>query len=242
MEGNILTSPPETQPKSSTGISEIREACIQCTRLTGAITINKRWCVVQDDLHSQLSGLISLIVKQPQDSLEHEIVQTQNSPESSNLNGDENPTEAKEATTDDASSKEEKCEDQTIDLSPGNESTETRHVGSPLATTKEPNPASQSVLMPQKSESDIEKTINDFKTLEHECKHRLEKMEIETLFNIVDVGGQPAFLEMLPSLTIGPALYLVFMNLKQGLSSRYSVLYKCKDSNVKLCENYSYTS
>ncbi len=62
------------------------------------------------------------------------------------------------------------------------------------------------------------------------------------LFNVADVGGQPAFLEMLPSLTIGPALYLVFMNLEQKLGSRYSVPFKCKDSTMNLCKDYSYTS
>ncbi len=45
MEGNIQTSRPETQPQSSTGISEMREGCIHITRVTGAIN-NNRWCVV----------------------------------------------------------------------------------------------------------------------------------------------------------------------------------------------------
>ncbi len=66
---NIQTSPPETQPQSSTGITEMREACIQYTRVTGAITNNKQWCVLKHDLHDQLSGLMSLIVKQSQQRL-----------------------------------------------------------------------------------------------------------------------------------------------------------------------------
>ena len=180
-----------------------------------------------------LSGLISLIGKQSQNGPEYEISQTKNSSEASNLKGNENPTEEKELMTD-ATANEGKCEPI--------EDTETQYVKSPLAITKEPNPTSQSAFMPRKSESDIEKTIRDFNQLEQECRHRLERIDFEMLFNLADVGGQPAFLEMLPSLTIGPALYLVFMNLKQGLSSRYSVPFKCKDSNVKLCENYSYTS
>ena len=66
MEGNIQTSPPETQPQSSTGISEVTEACIQCSTITGAVTTNKTWCVVKDELCDQLSGLMSLIVKPSQ--------------------------------------------------------------------------------------------------------------------------------------------------------------------------------
>ena len=35
------------------------------------------------------------------------------------------------------------------------------------------------------------------------------------MINMMDVGGQPAFLDMLPTLTIGPALYLLFFQLNQ---------------------------
>ncbi len=94
--------------------------------------------------------------------------------------------------------------------------------------------------MPPKS--DIDKTIREFEELKQECRLSPDRMEFEMLFNIADVGGQPAFLEMLPSLTIGPALYLVFMNLEQKLGSRYSVPFKCKDSTMNLCKDYSYTS
>ncbi len=76
MEGNILTSPPETQPQSSTGISESREACIQYTRVTCAVTKERKWRVLQHELHNQLSGLMSLIVKQSQQSPQHGTTQS----------------------------------------------------------------------------------------------------------------------------------------------------------------------
>ncbi len=66
LEGNIQTSPPETQPQSSTGISEVTEACIQCSTITGAVTTNKTWCVVKDELCDQFSGLMSLTVQPSQ--------------------------------------------------------------------------------------------------------------------------------------------------------------------------------
>ena len=48
---------------------------------------------------------------------------------------------------------------------------------------------------------------------------------------------------MIPSLTIGPAFYLVFMKLLQGLTTQYPSAFKCKDRRgSKLCENYTYTS
>ena len=44
-----------------------------------------------------------------------------------------------------------------------------------------------------------------------------------TLLNINDVGGQPAFLEMLPALSTGPAMYLVFFDLSKELNQLYEV-------------------
>ena len=43
------------------------------------------------------------------------------------------------------------------------------------------------------------------------------------LVNIHDVGGQPGFLEMIPSLIGGPAAYLVFFNLSKPLDQRYII-------------------
>ena len=50
------------------------------------------------------------------------------------------------------------------------------------------------------------------------------------LMNMVDTGGQPAFLEMLPALTIGPALYLIFFRLNQELNKVYQIHYVSEDS------------
>ena len=71
------------------------------------------------------------------------------------------------------------------------------------------------------------------------------------LFNIADVGGQPAFLDMFPSLTIGPALYLLFTKLINDnghvlsiddLSKLQPVQYRTKDDNEPQdCGKYTYT-
>ncbi len=42
---------------------------------------------------------------------------------------------------------------------------------------------------------------------------------------IQDTGGQPEFMDMLPALTIGPALYLLFCKLIDDLKSHYTVSY-----------------
>ena len=53
-----------------------------------------------------------------------------------------------------------------------------------------------------------------------DLKRLLEEL---TMINMTDVGGQPAFLDMLPALTIGPALYFLFFRLDQELGKHYPV-------------------
>ncbi|XP_064392422.1 uncharacterized protein LOC135340061 isoform X3 [Halichondria panicea] len=44
-----------------------------------------------------------------------------------------------------------------------------------------------------------------------------------TFLNINDIGGQPGFLEMLPALSNGPAMYLVFLDLRKELNKPYKI-------------------
>ena len=62
------------------------------------------------------------------------------------------------------------------------------------------------------------------------------------LMNMVDTGGHPAFLEMLPALTMGPALYLIFFRLNQEMKNTYWIHYVSENNNedVQLGES-SYT-
>ena len=83
---------------------------------------------------------------------------------------------------------------------------------------------------------------NEYEELGHNLKLKPQIL-IETLLNIVDVGGQPAFLNMLPSLTIGPAMYLVFMKLLDGLGTEHPVeITPDVDTDPIVCKEYTYTS
>ncbi len=52
-----------------------------------------------------------------------------------------------------------------------------------------------------------------------------------TLLNINDIGGQPAFLEMLPALFNGPSMYLVFLDLSKELDKPYDIPFS-RDNTV----------
>ena len=67
---------------------------------------------------------------------------------------------------------------------------------------------------------------------------KLKGFENATLLQIVDVGGQPEFHEILPLLLNGPALYLLFLNLTQQLNQLYTYRYRYKDGS----HSHSYES
>ena len=60
---------------------------------------------------------------------------------------------------------------------------------------------------------------------------KLKSLENAILLQIVDVGGQPEFHEILPLLLNGPALYLLFLNLTQKLDQLYTYHYRYKDGS-----------
>ena len=65
-------------------------------------------------------------------------------------------------------------------------------------------------------------------------------LEDLTMINMTDVGGQPAFLDMLPALTIGPALYFLFFRLDQELKKKYPVRFHAADSKHEVTLESSY--
>ena len=78
-----------------------------------------------------------------------------------------------------------------------------------------------------KETEEIEKAFEAFDKVLHTPRQEELKVLLDRtiLVSMVDTGGQPAFLEMLPALTISPALYLIFFRLNQELKKRYQVKY-----------------
>ena len=90
---------------------------------------------------------------------------------------------------------------------------------------------------------EIDKEFEAFDQFLHESGEGQNKdlLEGTILMNMVDTGGQPAFLEMLPALTMGPALYLIFFRLNQELKQTYEIQYVSKDNEEVPLGGSSYT-
>ena len=105
-------------------------------------------------------------------------------------------------------------------------------------------------------EQTLESTLQDIDTIDPEIelmfknwdslliRHKYDEIRLifnrSMLVNMIDMGGQPPFLDMLPALTIGPALYLVCFNLQNVLSKRYDVKY-VTESREEHTLQYSYS-
>ena len=251
MKGNIQTADPKTQPQSSTGIAELREACITYTSRTGALT-DESWEVFDEesDLQCQLEGLMSLLSEQlpnkrstESDAVDNQPVLTKTELMIRSGGGDsyQSIEPLQQVEKDDADIQENYEQHNNNHSTNESPTAEVQTTAGATSTSPSTVPSKTSYPCPQLSS--IEEVMAEFDRLQDDCKHAPNKTKFRMLFNIADIGGQPAFLEMLPSLTIGPALYLVFMKLLQGLTTRYPVAFKCKDDRgPKLCENYTYTS
>ena len=71
----------------------------------------------------------------------------------------------------------------------------------------------------------------------------LEEMQhhIRAFLRMEDTGGQPELMDMLPALTIGPGLYLIFFNLEWNLKKEFKVFYQHPSGKTTIPEESKIT-
>ena len=83
--------------------------------------------------------------------------------------------------------------------------------------------------------AEIDKSFDELASiLQSESPEELyDLLKALTLINMSDVGGQPEFLDVIPALTVGAALYLLFFRLDQEVHKRYPVKYLAPGSAIE---------
>ena len=91
-----------------------------------------------------------------------------------------------------------------------------------VTTSLENNPALDSSLSNTAVQADFNAIFKEAMGSEYwkDVKHIFK-----AYLRMEDTGGQPELMDMLPALTIGPGLYLLFMNLENDLHERYCLSY-----------------
>ena len=246
MEGNIEDTPKEAQPQSSTGQSELREVCIKYNNTVVAAAPNLSWELC--GLQSLVEGLMWLLSNITQDEDHQSTGIIASSP---NFNRDKPTLVPEEASPNDKLTNSNTSQQQR-NASSVNAIESTANTSSGPEPSTDPRVVSPTPPIEASNVADlISKTILEYEKLRVECKYSPSVTKLHMLFNIADVGGQPAFLDMFPSLTIGPALYLLFTKLINDngrvlsiddLSKLQPVQYRTKDdTEPQDCENYTYT-
>ena len=98
-----------------------------------------------------------------------------------------------------------------------------------------PNEDSEAKQVPQEGssqpaklkapETKVDKIIENLRDIVKRGNY-MEQLVGKVLLNIIDIGGQPAFLEMLPFLSKGPGMFLAFFPLDKNLDELYEVSYE----------------
>ncbi len=107
----------------------------------------------------------------------------------------------------------------------------------PLSTAHD-QPADQAVSSPDYSE----KIAAIFETVSKQ-PHFAEKVKhsFKAFLRMEDTGGQPELMDMLPALTIGPGLYLLFFSYKFQLDEEYRVFYQRASGETTAPEKSEFT-
>ena len=232
MKWDIDSASQETQVQTSTGQTEMEQVYVQYSRQAMSVTSASKWHLFENEkeVEELITALTQLIKEQT------------NAPRPTSFQ----PPPVKQVTEADSS--------QTFELkSTSMQSTDLADIGPPdieIGAQIETDPTianvAESVAENVPLSSDILSVFKEYQKLRTRCSFNPQKRatgQTDAIINIGDVGGQPAFLEMLPALTIGPAMYLVFMKLLQGLKTPYPVKYKTKgDLQATICKDYTYTT
>ena len=230
MQWDIDSALPQTQPQCSTGQGEFTEVYIKYNSDTIAISQDNEWTQMnkQLELEELVTELNSLWAQPLGKSKTQNTVQT-----------DQREAHGDQFTDNDNSVSSENGGDVL-----GRKDTDSQQAY--RLDASKPRAATLVESLSVTEEVNFDQLFVHFEKLRMQCmlnENKGRKLTLQVILNIADIGGQPAFLEMLPSLTIVPALYLVFMKLDQDLRKCYSVPYKCQtEREVKVCQHYTYTT
>ena len=95
----------------------------------------------------------------------------------------------------------------------------------------------------QDLDPDIVKALKEFNITLNEMQLEKELLDLDIedaiFLHVVDAGGQPSFMEMMPMITVGPALYLVFLNLNEDLHQRFDTTLRRDPVQKSVCSGES---
>ena len=239
MQWDIETAQQESLPQGSTGQAEMQEVHIEYSKRTVVIELDtSKWDVLEEtQFEKHISSLVSLL-KTPQQSALAKTGRSYKKTKAHSFDNVKHKTivHLSEVIPSSNSKDEQEIQDHEEKLLQEDATQET--VLNPQQKLKV-----KKLIFPSQEPNKVDKVIADFKRLRDASILVNKTTNLDAIINLADIGGQPAFLEMLPSLTLGPAMYLVFMKITEGLETPYPVRFRGEGSKTSTeYKEYMYTS
>ena len=240
MQWDIDTAQQESLPQGSTGQAEMQEVHIEYNKKTVAIDLGlSKWDILEESkLEEHIFSLIAL--------LSHQGTNTGSGPEISEAQSI--------ASAEHRSSGPEQAHSDSITVSDSEgeklvqESEEQAFISKQEKEATVPNsqqlPKEEKLQLHSPPPTKIKKVLAELQRLREKRSSQADSITtLDAIINLADVGGQPAFLEMLPSLAVGPAMFLIFMKITEGLKTPYPVRF-WREGSQSLTEHmeHMYTS
>ena len=242
MRWDIDTAQQETVPQGSTGQAEMQVVHIEYSKRTVAISISRSTWDILDETHLEkhISSLVSLL-KTSEPSTADSKLESYSGHEKSEAS----------PIVEFTSSQPEQVLPEVCSLSDSENEPEIQDHVKPTHERIKADLNLQQLIKEEKvhvplhshEPTKIDKVLAKFRKLRDSGMLAERTINLDAIINLADIGGQPAFLEMLPSLTVGPAMYLVFMKIIEGLKTQYPVRFRCQGNKTSTeHKEYMYTS
>ena len=238
MQWDIDTAQQESLPQGSTGQAEMQEVHIEYNKKTVAIELGlSKWDILEESkLEEQISSLTALLSHQDTGS-GSKIIETQPIAGAEHLSSGPG-----QALSDISTVSDLEGEQPVLDAEEQTFISKQEKEAAILNSQQLPKEERLQLQLPPPTK--IKKVLAEFQRLRKKRSSRADSTTtLHAIINLADVGVQPAFLEMLPSLAVGPAMLLIFMKITKGLKTSYPARFWREGSKSSTeHEEHMYTS
>ena len=216
------------QPSVSTGVAEAYEVIIKKMTSETAAIAGSQWHSLKKSIKrgATKENVVSIDIEYLTQIFYHLIFKTAASTPSSTSEAIPQPADSEASNgTDNPTPRDE--DDVSIPDKPSPTQEKVKHEEGSVEVTTDCSCDSEM--------AEINKSFDELASIlqsdsPEELYHLLKAL---TLVNMSDVGGQPEFLDVIPALTVGAALYLLFFRLDQEIHKRYPVKYLAPGSAIE---------
>ncbi|XP_064385940.1 uncharacterized protein LOC135334611 isoform X5 [Halichondria panicea] len=223
---NLASIPPQDRKRCSTLLAE-------CNQVLAVSSDSKLFLKASTDIDNEAQLIFAYMIGLQQ------VVKAAISKVVESADPTNDPiVDAIDASIDDSKPKEDYDTHPTVEVDPskkqGNKEAKSKAPETNVDTNEDSKAQPSTKQVPQEGskpakpkapETKVDKIIENLRNIVKRGNY-MEQLVGTVLLNIIDIGGQPGFMEMLPFLSKGPGMFLAFFPLDKDLDELYEVSYE----------------